>query len=340
MSKTFQQSSVQLKRVAVSIQERSYIVGDVIGVNGYRVNRTLLAQRFAEGGYEAHETAHFLIFTRVESPSLIVVHWFAPEELNDDIGQYFIQELKPLGIITNSQQFGDVFGSIVSSLFPHDIERAWYLSTTNTLQKYQDLLNAHDAPASDLPINTFAKIYKRVCELCVGKTVLDAGCSSGYFPLLFAERISSTTFVLGIDIRSSPFHVARTIAKERHLTNVQFAQMDILEDISTLGLFDTVTALHVLEHFVQVNMYRVLVNLWGVTSKRLIIAVPYELLDEPEKAYGHEQLFTRAKLEEVRQWCLQKLVGAGRVWCEECEGGLVVIERCSPHKTVSAGCDN
>jgi len=83
----------------VPIQERSVLVGDIIFVNGYHVNRTLLKQRFAEGGYEAKETPHFLLFTRSEAPSTILVHFFALEELNTDIKHYLMIELKPLGLL-------------------------------------------------------------------------------------------------------------------------------------------------------------------------------------------------------------------------------------------------
>ena len=85
----------------------------------------------------------------------------------------------------------------------------------------------------------------------------------------------------------------------RHLTNVEFSQGDLLADnFSSLGYFDTVTVLHVLEYFTETDMYLVLANLLKVTSHRLIISVPYEP-SEPETAYGHQQLFTRVKLEAV-----------------------------------------
>ncbi len=72
-------------------------------------------------------------------------------------------------------------------------------------------------------------------------------------------------------------------------------------------------------------MYHVLTNLLGVTSQRLIIAVPYER--EPEKSYGHQQVFSRTKLEDVGNWCIRKLGGAGRMWLEDCVGGLLLIEQ-------------
>src|SRR3954451_24941681 len=84
----------------VPIQERSVLVGDVIVVNGYRANRVALKQRFAGGGYQTHETPHFLLFTRSEVPSRFLVHWFAPEEIYTNITHYLVQELKPFGLLT------------------------------------------------------------------------------------------------------------------------------------------------------------------------------------------------------------------------------------------------
>jgi SAM-dependent methyltransferase len=182
------------------------------------------------------------------------------------------------------------------------------------------------SPQGDSPIAVFSTLYRRVCELVVGTGFLDAGCSSGFLPLVVAERLPSLTNVVGVDIRPDPFTVARAIAAERHLANVQFAQADLLvPDLSSLGRFDTVTVLHVLEHFSESDMYHVLTNLLKVTDQRLIIAVPYEP-GEPEAAYGHEQLFTRSRLEGLGQWCLDQL-GAGQFTCEDCAGGLLLIDR-------------
>jgi hypothetical protein len=78
------QTSIQQVRM-IPIHERSVRVGDVIVVNGYRANRSSLTARFAEGGYQVHETQHFLLFTRAEESKTILVHWFAPEELTTNI---------------------------------------------------------------------------------------------------------------------------------------------------------------------------------------------------------------------------------------------------------------
>ena len=86
------------------------------------------------------------------------------------------------------------------------------------------------------------------------------------------------------------------------------------------------TALHILEHFPEPEMYQVLRNLLQVTARRLILAVPYEA-GSPESAYGHEQLFSREKLEAVGTWCLQQIGEQGSVSYEECAGGMLVLER-------------
>jgi SAM-dependent methyltransferase len=312
----------------VPIHERSVLVGDIIFVNGYHVNRTLLKQRFAEGGYQTQETPHFLLFTRLEAPQTILVHFFALEELNADIKHYVTLELKPLGILDRAQRFGEILAGIVGSFYPEDVRRAWSYFGANTLQRFLIYLSTVSTPPSPeyTSIGSFATQYQRVCELCTGKTFLDAGCESGFLPLLIAERMPFMKQVVGVDIRPDLFDVVSELARERNLANVEFMQADLLApDFARLGQFDTVAALGVLEHFSEEDMYRVLANLLAVTTQRLILMVPYE--HEPEPVYGHEQTFTHSKIEAVGRWCIQQLSGAGRMWLENCVGGLLLIER-------------
>jgi Methyltransferase domain len=315
----------------VPIQEKSIVVGNFIIVNGYRVSLSSLKKRFVEGGYQVHETPHFLLLLRDEAPSVIVVHWFAPEEIDADVKHYLTQELKPYGIITQSRYYGEILGGIVSSLFPDDVRRAWRYFGANTLQRFLTFLaTAFTPPLPDYAtIGMFATLYQRVLELRVGSRFLDAGCASGFLPLLVAERIPFLTEIVGADLNAAAFETAQELAREKRLTNVRLVKADLLsEDFNRLGKFDTVVALHMLEHFSETDMYRVLENLLKVTSQRLILAVPYEH-SEPEVAYGHLQLFTRTKLEKVGLWCLEQLGGAGKMWCEDCVGGLLLIERSS-----------
>ena len=323
-------NNISPKNKKVSIQERSVLVGDVIVVNGHGANLTLLKQRFAEGGYQVKETPHFLLFTRPEVPTTILVHLFAPEELHADIKHFVTLELKPLGVLNSSHHFGEILAGIVGSFFPEDVRRAWSYFGANTLQRFLMYLSTVSTPPYPdyTSIGSFATQYKRICELCAGKTFLDAGCESGFLPVLIAERLPFMERVVGIDIRPDMFDIVSELAQERHLVNVEFLQADLLaEDFATLGRFDTVTAIGVLEHFVEAEMYQTLANLLKVTTRRLILIVPYER--EPETVYGHEQVFTPEKLELIGKWCVQRLDGMGRIWLEECVGGLLLIERTS-----------
>lgn len=321
------------KNKRVSIQERSVLVDDVIVVNGHGVNLALLKHRFAEGSYQVQETSHFLLFTRSEAPTTILVHQFSPEQLDADIKHFVTLELKPLGILDRTERFGEILAGIVGSYFPEDVRRAWSYFGANTLQRFLIYLSTVSTPPYPdyTSIGSFATQYKRICELCSGKTFLDAGCESGFLPILIAERIPFMNRVVGVDIRPDMFEVVRELTRERLLTNVEFIQADLLaQDFAELGQFDTVTAIGVLEHFPEEEMYRVLTNLLGIVAQRLILLVPYE--KEPELVYGHEQTFTRAKLESVGQWCIRQLNGAGRMWLEDCVGGLLLIERALPEK--------
>lgn len=348
----------------VTLQERSHRTGNIIGINAYRISRTTLRQGLINQGYDIQGTSHFLIaihesrrdrfILSVDSPSIgthgqdksvpthftdaflhsdyqspiIVAHWFAPSEIDANLGWYVMSELKAFGLLSNPERFGDVFGAIVMSLSSRDPERAWRLYGRNTLTRYHTLIdNPPVTPHTEFPIEVFATLYKRVCELQleIGATsLLDAGCSFGSLPLVVAERIPSLKRVVGVDIETSSFATVRSLAVKRHLASVQFQRANLLTDeAEQLGQFDTVTILHVLEHFTEEEMYTVLSHLLHIVQKRLIIAVPYEE-GEPEEAYGHKQLFTPAKLEEVGIWCVERL-GIGTFEVEECVGGLLVI---------------
>src|SRR5260370_15752478 len=176
-------------------------------------------------------------------------------------------------------------------------------------------------------MHAFAQVYRRVCQLQVRESFLYVSCSFGLLPLLISELVPTLTHVVGADIQTDSFVVVRAIAEEQELKSVQFVQADLLAgNFSSLGLFDTVVALRLLEHFSETEMYCALTNLLKVTAQRLILAVPYEP-GQPEAAYGHKQLFTRAKLEAAGEWCLQQLGGLGRLSYQDCAVGMLVLVR-------------
>ncbi len=173
----------------VPFRERAFVVGNVIGVNAYRINRTLLKQRLIEGKYQVQETSHFFLALRTAVPTMLV-HWFAPEAIDADLGSYFMEELKPLGVLEDPQDYGDFFGAVVGSIFPQDFRCSWRLFGINTLQRYNQLLvKGRSSTTCNTPVEVFATLYKRVCELQMGESLLDAGCSFGFLPLVVAEHL-------------------------------------------------------------------------------------------------------------------------------------------------------
>jgi SAM-dependent methyltransferase len=313
----------------VRIYDRSIKIGDMTVMSAYGLDQRWLKRRFIQRGYRVQETRHFLLCTRNAAPSPILIHWFAPEDLHTNISHRIVEELGPLGYVPNARRQGEIMSGIVGTAFPGNVRQAWNYFGANTLLHLLSFVstaapeNSHDYGTLEFS----ATLYQRVLELCAGKRFLDAACNGGFFALLLAERRPFVQEVVGVDIDGEVFQVAEELARARNLSTVRFVQADLLSDeIEALGPFDTVTALNVLEHFSEADMYRVLDHLLRMTLQHLIIAVPYE--ETPTAAYDHLQRFSPATLEQVGTWCIEHMGGAGQMWCEEmARGGLLLIER-------------
>jgi SAM-dependent methyltransferase len=290
----------------------------------------VLASRLREGGYQIQETPHFLLCQRQEPPQVLLVHLFPPDQVDADLKHHLVVELRPTGLLDRPSRFGEVLAGIVASFYPQDVRRAWRFFGANTLQRLLVYLSTvlPPPPPSYTTLGCLAVQYQRVCELCVGDSFLDAGCESGFLPLLIAERQPFMRRVVGLDLRPDLFPVVEALAQERRLSAVSFVQADLRQAACVqLGAFDTVVALGVLEHFSEEEMRQVLRHLLAMTRQRLIATVPYE--QEPDPLYEHQQVFSRVKLEALGAWCLRELHGAGRLWCEDCVGGLLLVEKTS-----------
>jgi hypothetical protein len=132
--------------------------------------------------------------------------------------------------------------------------------------------------------------------------VLDVATCFGFLPLLLAsnrgsERLSGIT---GCDLNPALVALAGDYARQRRLADVSFIRADILaEDITrefaSLGpAFDVVTAIHLLEHLEPEQTLPAMNNLWSLTRRRLIVAVPLETV--PDERFGHRQVFDRESL--------------------------------------------
>jgi hypothetical protein len=131
---------------------------------------------------------------------------------------------------------------------------------------------------------------------------------------------------VGIDNRCEAITLSANLAACVGINHVEFLQSDVTSAaFPDIGTFDTVTAIHLLEHIPDVQHALVFKNLLKVTDQRLIIAVPYE--QQATMAYGHQVVFTSEKLDSWGNWCVENLQGRGSYWCEEVMGGMLIVDK-------------
>jgi len=284
--------------------------------------------RLTRQGLHLQQTPHFLLAYSSDNSPMIVVHQLAPEDINNSIVDLLMQELKPLGLVSSEQAFSQLLIGLVTSVQPRNPVAAWNLFSTNTLQRLREQLHKPFIPANDRSsIAAFASIYRRLLSLKVGSSLLDVGCAIAFWPILLAEREpESWSRIVGVDSRRDAINLSTNLARLNDITKLEFLQTDLLaSEFLELGVFDTVTAIHLLEHIPETQLPQAFNHLLQVTGHRLIIAVPYE--EQPTAAYGHEHIFTPETLEYWGKYCVKALNGKARYWREEVAGGLLLIDR-------------
>jgi SAM-dependent methyltransferase len=288
-------------------------------------------KRLLTHGYHARSTSHFVVCRKGETDQIVLLHRFGQNEIDANLLRLLNDELAPLGIISSVRAYGALLFAILASPFPapRDHRIIWRHFCLTTLSRLRRLMVQPDPssswPEADSHITAFAAIYRRVLDLIVGQNVLDVGSSFGFLPVLLAEQLSHGRIV-GCDNNPDLIPIASDLAHFRGVPHVTFQQKDVLAaDFVKLGAFETVTAIHLLEHLREEELPLALTHLLAVTTHRLLIAVPYEETVQP--LYGHHQVFTPDTLRQWGAWCVSMLDSAGTSWCEEVMGGLLIVDR-------------
>jgi 2-polyprenyl-3-methyl-5-hydroxy-6-metoxy-1,4-benzoquinol methylase len=284
-------------------------------------------QQLRDQSYQVSETEHFVICQKPSSHRTILIHSLGQIEINADIIRYIEKELPAFGIIGSEKTFGALLFVVLAATFsaPRDQLTIWRRFCLNTLNSLRDSIGHPDRITSTSYIGPFSAIYKRIFELFTGQSLLDVGCSFGFLPILLAERYPQVP-ITGCDNNPDAITISTDLAVATNAHSVTFRLLDVLaEDFPKSEDFDTVTAIHLLEHLTEQNVPVALTHLLQVTDKRLIVAVPYE--EEAQGLYGHQQIFTPEKLQYWGNWCIEQLKGNGRYWCEEVMGGMLIIDR-------------
>lgn len=321
----------------------------------------LLAHCLAERVAPLARSARFTIYSlgscrlppaaaAADGDDIVLVHDFAPAEIDNNIARYVADELLPLlyscglrpgaadGYAASDQEVFERFvGEIVRSMDGNE-RRAWHLFYDNTLaaldragQKEGGAKKESDAPRDY--IADFAAIYSRVGDLVAEiapSSLLDVGTCFGFLPLLLASGAGPETYrprklrcIVGCDLNPALVALAESYARRRKLSGVRFVETDILS-VNGYGRlpepsFDVVTALHLLEHLETEQTAAAMEALWSLARRRLIVAVPVETVPDPR--FGHRQVFTCESLHALGQGT------AATSRCFEDHGAWLVIDR-------------
>jgi SAM-dependent methyltransferase len=293
-------------------------------------SRAVMIDRLAARGFRPRETPHFVHCQRRPGGQAIVVHEFDEATIDEDISPMVGEELGALGVITSPGEYGETLFAVVASTCPLSLDcpecgrlhldqtAIWRHFSLNTLHRLRARLSA---PGRECGSHTavFAAIYRRILECRVGDSLLDVGSNLGHLPVLLSEVDAGVT-VVGSDNRPEAISCCEELAAATGSTRVAFQLADVLgPDFAEIGRFDTVTAVHVLEHLGAEELPVALTHLLEVAARRLIVSVPYE---EPlQPLYGHRQTFTPEKLRSWGEWC------GGRFTLEDVGGGFLVVDR-------------
>jgi SAM-dependent methyltransferase len=289
--------------------------------------------RLSARGFRARETPHFVHCQRRPGGQAILLHRFSESTIDEDVSPIVAEELGGLGVIASAHEYGETLFAVVASTCPSSLDcpecghlhldqaAIWRHFSLNTLARLRAWLDEPGAGASHTAV--FAAIYRRILECRVGDSLLDVGSNLGHLPVLLSERAREMA-VVGCDNRPESIASCEELAAAAG-ARVAWRLADLLApDFAELGRFDTVTAVHVLEHLAEEELPAALAHLLGVTGRRLIVAVPYE--GTPQPLYGHRQAFTPEKLRSWGEWCVATLAARGFT-CEDVAGGFLVVDR-------------
>jgi len=245
--------------------------------------------------------------------STLVLHRVDEHAVDNDVGQLVADELVRPGLVGGPGAFERCFAGLVESTArsPHAAWRRFY---RNTLRRLRD---ARQRPPAAGPIATFAHIYRHAERLARGASVLDVGSCFALFPILLAA--GGKIRVTASDANRTTVALGRRMAAELELP-VSFRICDLTRRLPfAAASFDTVTALHVLEHLPVEQTVFALERLCTVGSRRVIVAVPLE--QSPDAVYGHQQSFDLDRLA-----ALATRVPGWRGRAHEYLGGWLVLE--------------
>lgn len=251
-----------------------------------------------------------------------LVHDLPPDRVDNDLAGWVAAELFAPGWLEGSELFERLMtGLVVSSAA--DPLSAWTLFYRNTLDRLTELTGQGQAvPARaarggglvEGSLAGYAPVYRHAIGLLEPGPVLELGSCFGFFSLFAADRFAVTASDVSANTVRLLARVAPCVGRALDTVICDAARVP-RPDAS----YDTVVALHLLEHLPVEHGEAVLAEMQRLARRRVVVAVPYE--DEPTAAYGHVRVFTPRTLVEMAR-------ASGWDWTvHEHHGGWLVLDR-------------
>lgn len=238
-------------------------------------------------------TEHFDLLT---GPDRVRVrHTLAVGDVDDDLAGLLADELFRPGWLRGSEVFERLFTGVVRSVDPDPVA-AWGAFYRNTLDRAATAASP-GSPASPAAggahgtIDGYAPVWSHASGLVGPGTVLELGSCFGFFALRLAAEGRAVT---ASDVSAGTVQLLATIAPTLGTplgTLVADAAHVPLPDSS----YDTVLALHLLEHLDGDHGDRVVAEALRVARSRLVLAVPLE--DVADDTWGHVRTVSLADLD-------------------------------------------
>jgi len=234
---------------------------------------------------QAVRTPHFATWT--EDTRVHVAHALPANRIDNDLAGLIAEELFAAGWLGGTDVFERVFTGIVLSS-ADDPADAWSLFYANTLRRLSGL----DADATPRPCSlaAYAPVYAHASSLAGPGTVLELGCCFGFLSLQLASAGKTVT---ASDVTANTVRLLATIAP-RLGRQVDTVVCDAARVPRGDASYDTVLAIHLLEHLEVDHGAAVVEEMLRLARRRAVIAVPFE--EEPTAAFGHVRVFGREDL--------------------------------------------
>lgn len=265
----------------------------------------------------ATRTSSFTLWR--ERNRIHLVHDLPDHLVDNDLAGLLARELFAPGWLEGSELFERLMTGVVVSTSADPLT-AWTLFYRNTLGRLVGTAASTGAePQRDRTfvegsLAGYAPVYRHAHELIEPGSMLELGSCFGFFSLLGARRLDVTAS----DLSANTVRLLARVAPRLGL-RLDTVVCDAARVPRPDASFDTVVALHLLEHMPPEHGRAVLHEMQRVARRRVVVAVPYE--DEPTAAYGHVRTFTPAELADLGR-------RSGWQWqTHDHHGGWLVLDR-------------